>query len=67
MKVFINQEEFFTDSNETLETLLLKQGLHSKPGMAVALNHTVISKSNWVNQKLNENDQIMLITATAGG
>lgn len=67
MKVFINQKEFFTEPNETLESLLLKHDLHAKPGIAVALNHTVISKSNWANQPLNENDQIMLITATAGG
>ena len=50
----------------TVEAMLdeLKTG---KEGIAVAVNEAVVPKSMWPTFDLNENDKIMIITATAGG
>ncbi len=50
-----------------LGELLLEKGLMEKTGIAVAVNSTVVSKSKWATVKLQENDEILLITAAAGG
>jgi len=36
-------------------------------GIAVALNNQVIPKNSWSDQLLNDNDSILIITATQGG
>ena len=38
-----------------------------KPGVAVALNQAVVARSQWAEQILNENDNITLFHAIAGG
>lgn len=39
----------------------------SGKGIAVAINQSVIPKSDWPIRRLSPNDQITLITATQGG
>ena len=36
-------------------------------GIAVAINNTVIPKSNWNNHFLSQSDEILIISATQGG
>lgn len=36
-------------------------------GIAVAINNTVIPKSNWNSHLLQETDEILIISATQGG
>jgi sulfur carrier protein len=36
-------------------------------GVAVAVNHQVIPKSQWANTELKEHDQVIIIRATQGG
>ncbi|MES2396026.1 MAG: sulfur carrier protein ThiS [Bacteroidota bacterium] len=36
-------------------------------GIAVALNNSVIPKTNWQNQFLKQNDEVLIIKATQGG
>lgn len=36
-------------------------------GIAVAVNNSVILKSNWHNQFLKQNDEVLIIKATQGG
>ena len=50
-----------------LGELLQEKGLMEKTGMAVAINSAVVSKSKWATTELQENDEILLITAAAGG
>ena len=38
-----------------------------KKGIAVALNNSVILKDNWPITTINQNDNILIITATQGG
>lgn len=67
MKVTLNNQTITITENEVLETLLKTNALLSKKGIAVAVNSTVVPKSNWSSHKLLPNDNIMVITATAGG
>ena len=66
MKILINREEQDTTS-ENLFLLLQENSFLDKKGFAVALNNTVIPKSDWEKTKLSENDNILIITATQGG
>ncbi|MBL4624227.1 MAG: sulfur carrier protein ThiS [Flavobacteriales bacterium] len=66
MKIILNNEEIITASC-TLLDVLSERSLHKKTGIAVALNQTVIQKSNWETTKVQTNDSIMIITATQGG
>jgi len=67
MEVTLNNQKITIEENEVLETVLRTHNLFSKKGIAVAINTSVVPKSNWQNHKLNTNDIIMVITATAGG
>ncbi len=46
---------------------LLQQQNISMNGIAVAVNQQVIPKSGWENTFIQENDKIIIITATQGG
>lgn len=50
-----------------LGELLQEKGWMEKTGIAVAVNAAVVSKSKWATTQLQENDEIILITAAAGG
>ena len=67
MEIFLNKNKIEVGKNLTLLDVLTVNGLHQKTGIAVAVNSLVIPKNKWINTKLNANDNIMVITATAGG
>lgn len=66
MTVQFNNETIETSSAE-LHSLLQEHGWGEKTGIAVAINHSVIPRSDWKNTQLTENDNILVITATQGG
>ncbi|MDB5034822.1 MAG: thiamine biosynthesis protein ThiS [Chlorobi bacterium] len=52
----------------TLNDLLLDRGVDpGQPGIAVAVNGELIPRSEWKGHRLNERDDIELITAMQGG
>ena len=59
----IVDSEFLKEIKENLEQI--KKA--NKTGIAIALNGTVIAKSQWEQTKLSVNDTITIITATQGG
>ena len=52
---------------ETLEALMAIEAPHKRKGIAVALNNRIIPQSFWAETILNDNDSILIITATQGG
>lgn len=46
---------------------LVSELFPSGKGIAVAINQSVVPKSEWPTRQLSPNDQITLITATQGG
>ncbi len=66
MKITLNgiTEEI---SATTLADLLEIKGLADKTGIAVALNNTVVPRTEWQTTRLSEDDKILLIGASYGG
>ncbi len=67
MNVFINNKEHNLTQTKNLFEVLTDVNLISQRGIAVAVNNTVIPKSEWEKFQLKENDKITIITATQGG
>jgi len=67
MRIFFNKEVTELDGKASLFSVLESKGLHSRKGVAVAVNNEVISKSSWEIFNLKEADQVTVITATQGG
>ena len=68
MELIINHtQKTFDILPETLEALLAIELPGKKKGIAVALNNRIIPLSVWAETILNNNDSILIITATQGG
>jgi len=67
MEININGKSKNVEVNASLELLVISENGENIKGIAVAINDTVIPKSNWSSTILNENDQITIIKATQGG
>ena len=67
MEITLNSQTITVSENEILENILESHHLLTKKGIALAINSTVIPKNKWNEIQLNYNDNIMVITATAGG
>lgn len=68
MKIKINGTEKVFENERTLDELVKKE-LNGKgsDGIAVAINYKVIHRQNWKETKVNENDEIEIVTAVQGG
>ncbi|MBX7224569.1 MAG: sulfur carrier protein ThiS [Chitinophagales bacterium] len=66
MEVIVNNNVVETGDNISVSEFIEKQ-LQRKDGIAIAVNETIIPKGNWAITHLKEKDNILIITATAGG
>ncbi len=68
MKIILNGNEKNIDDGADLFDLLSKSKIsNDKQGVAVAINDDVISKEEWKQVKLKQNDRIEIIQAVQGG
>lgn len=67
MKVIVNDTPIELNGSTMLEQAVLHSGVTDFKGLAVAVNNTVIPRTNWNAYNLNENDTITIIRATQGG
>lgn len=67
MIIYLNNQSKKITTDFTLEDILDQEGIIDKKGIAIAVNNEVIPKHTWRNFKLQNSDQITLITATQGG
>lgn len=67
MKIKFNNQFVELEVDAKLTDFLQSVNMLTATGLAVAVNQKVISKSNWGNHSLTENDEIMIIKATQGG
>lgn len=65
MQIYINQQPISVQST-LLHDVLTEAGFEPK-GLAVAVNQQIISKTEWEQTTLNENDQLTVFKAIAGG
>ncbi|MCK8520848.1 sulfur carrier protein ThiS [Aquimarina sp. D1M17] len=66
MTVNVNNQSQSISENSSIATLLAELQI-TVNGIAVALNNEVISKENWGQITLKNEDQITIIRATQGG
>lgn len=68
MELKINNQlvQFNTDAL-SIQSMLDIYRPHKQKGIAVAVNQCVVSKDNWSDYLLTNNDDILIITATQGG
>ena len=66
MNILVNDKgvEFF---GINLLELADEQGFKDKTGVAVAVNESVIPRSEWQNYVLKQNDAVLIITPVRGG
>lgn len=67
MEIYLNNEKHTREKEVRLSVFLSDMGIDAEKGIAVAVNDTVIPRSEWTNFLLKNSDRITLIKATAGG
>ena len=67
MELLVNNKTEKLQTGNMLSEILLQLNLLDKRGIAVAVNNAVISKPDWNNYELKENDKITIIRPTQGG
>jgi sulfur carrier protein len=67
MEINLNDKLQQIDAQTTVQALLDKWYGDKQKGIAVAINSTVIPKTNWNDHLLNDKDEVLVIKATQGG
>ena len=67
MTITINNKQVEVVAQEVLQQIVFDQIGENAKGVAVAINGQVIPKDSWVETKVYENDDILIIKATQGG
>ena len=67
MNITINNQPLEISNTISLKEIVISQLGEKLNGVAVAVNDTVIPKTNWEQYTLHENDKILVIKATQGG
>ena len=62
-----NQTKKFATDSLTVQALLDLEIPEKQNGIALAINNTVIPKSDWKSRLIKETDDILIISATQGG
>jgi len=66
ISINVNNSKKNINKNTSL-TQLLEEIQHSANGIAIAVNETVVVKTNWSTTLLQDNDTVLIIKATQGG
>jgi sulfur carrier protein len=67
MTIYVNNKEQDIPAGTNILRALDLLNISSANGIAVAINNEVVSKAQWAEYKLNDNDKLLLIKAAAGG
>jgi sulfur carrier protein len=68
MELKINHQiKQFSADTLSVQSLLDLEIPNKQNGIAVAINNTVVPKTNWSQHLVSETDEILIISATQGG
>ncbi|HEX3010197.1 MAG TPA: sulfur carrier protein ThiS [Bacteroidales bacterium] len=67
MQVTINNNKYEIQEGTTLNNVLTIIGIQSDAGIALAVNSSVVTRTDWENYRLSNNDAILVIRAIQGG
>ena len=67
VEVFVNDARHSVAAGSSLLTLLDDLALAARPGVAVAVNASVVSRGEWSARALQQGDSVLVIHASQGG
>lgn len=67
MEITLNNQIKIIEEQCTIAQLLEPILGSKQNGIAIAVNKSVVPKTNWHNHLLNQNDAVLIIKATQGG
>jgi sulfur carrier protein len=67
VEIKVNNDTIQITSDSNILSLLQHLRGEKLNGLAVALNDTVVPRSQWDKTSLNQNDNLLIIQATQGG
>ena len=67
MQVTINKQNYQFDEHTSLEKAIETLELKETNGIALALNEEIIPRSEWQKTILFDEDEVIIISAVAGG
>lgn len=67
MEITLNDKAYSVSENTSLYDVVLSQLGDKQKGVAVAVNDSVIPKTNWESYIIQSKDNILIIKATQGG
>ncbi|MEN0046273.1 MAG: sulfur carrier protein ThiS [Bacteroidota bacterium] len=67
MTIKINNQPQTLETSLSIKQTLTQFNLWEDTGIAVAINEVVIPKCDWESRLLEENDEVLVVTATQGG
>ncbi len=67
MTIYLNDKPYTLLSGNKLSEFLKGLDLNSLEGTAIAVNGTIVYRSQWNSVELKEDDHLLLIQATQGG
>jgi len=66
ISIKVNNNKYQFSETLTVQELVNKLKVQTN-GIAIAVNNTVIKKENWFSEKLQNNDDVLIIKSTQGG
>ena len=67
IRIVINDDEISLQQGGTVDSLLRQLSIEGVERLAVAVNDTVIRRSDWSSYQLNDNDRVLMIAPIQGG
>ena len=67
MKITVNGKPHTVTPNISLLQLLEELSFIQHSGLAIAKNHTLITKGQWASTLIEEGDELEILQASAGG
>ena len=67
IRIVINDDEISLEQGGTVDSLLRQLSIEGVERLAVAVNDTVIRRSDWSSYQLSDNDRVLMIAPIQGG
>ncbi|MEM8524669.1 MAG: sulfur carrier protein ThiS [Bacteroidota bacterium] len=67
MTIKINNQSQTLENSLSIKQTLTQFNLWEETGIAVAINEVVIPKCDWESRLLEDEDEVLVVTATQGG
>ncbi|MCB1751402.1 MAG: sulfur carrier protein ThiS [Gammaproteobacteria bacterium] len=67
IRIILNDDEITLDQGDTVDALLQQLSMDHPERIAIAVNDSVVRRSDWSSYRLNDNDRVLMIAPVQGG